>query len=133
MYERLLLFTIGAMVLGAVPSAGSASADERSGAEVVHEVCASCHATGINGAPRIGDARAWETRAARGLANLTDSAIKGIRNNRVHGGNPGQWRPNAEHAQWRPGDMPARGGKPSLTDQEIERAVRYMINRSSNP
>jgi len=79
---------------------------ERSGKEVVDAVCARCHAAGSNGAPRIGDKKAWAPLAARGLASLTKSALEGLR------------------------QMPPHGSNPSLTDVEIQRAITYMVNRS---
>jgi cytochrome c5 len=88
--------------------AGPAGAQrpERSGAEVVETVCASCHATGKLGAPKIGDKRAWSARASQGLTALTGHALTGIRN------------------------MPAHGGSPGLSDIEVERAITHMVNRS---
>ena len=41
----------------------NAQAGERSGKEVVDSVCAACHATGAQGAPKIGDQDAWHSRA----------------------------------------------------------------------
>jgi cytochrome c5 len=79
---------------------------ERSGKEVVDSVCSKCHATGVQGAPRIGDKQAWSKRASQGLSSLTDHALKGIRL------------------------MPAHGGSPDLTDFEIKRAITHMVNRS---
>src|SRR6266516_7667340 len=79
---------------------------ERSGKEVVQAVCASCHATGANGAPKIGDQKAWSKRASQGLTGLTRHALEGIRK------------------------MPSHGGNPGLTDLEIGRAVAYMVNQS---
>jgi cytochrome c5 len=79
---------------------------ERSGKEVVDSVCAACHASGANGAPKIGDRKAWSARASQGLGSLTRHALEGIRK------------------------MPAHGGNASLTDLEIGRAVTYMVNRS---
>jgi cytochrome c5 len=102
----------------------------RSGRQVVDEVCAACHAAGANGAPTIGDAAAWKPLATRGLSSLTESAVKGVRNIRPHGGSPSQWRPSAGRAQWRVGEMPARGGNAALSDAEIQRAIMYMVNRS---
>jgi cytochrome c5 len=78
----------------------------RSGRAVVEAVCASCHATGAKGAPKIGDEKAWAGLASRGLTGLTESALKGIRN------------------------MPPHGGNPGLTDIEIERAITFMVNQS---
>jgi len=95
-----------AIVLASLPTPTSAAYGDRSGRDVVETVCAECHATGANGAPRIGDRAAWSARAARGLTGLTQSALNGIRK------------------------MPAHGGNPSLTDVEIERAITYMVNAS---
>jgi cytochrome c5 len=83
-----------------------AQGSDRSGKEVVEAVCAACHRTGENGAPRIGDAKAWSARASQGLTALTQHAIHGIR------------------------QMPAHGGNPGVTDFELERAVTYMVNQS---
>ena len=83
-----------------------AQAAERTGKEVVDSVCIACHGTGVNGAPKIGDKKAWSKLASRGLTGLTDSALKGIRN------------------------MPPHGGNMALTDTEIERAITYMVNQS---
>ena len=49
-------------------TASTAVAADRSGKEVVDTVCAACHATGKDGAPKIGDQAAWAQRAAKGLA-----------------------------------------------------------------
>ena len=78
----------------------------RSGKEVVDAVCLGCHKTGAQGAPRIGDGKAWSKRASQGLTGLTQHALNGIR------------------------QMPAHGGNPGLTDLEIARAVTYMVNQS---
>jgi cytochrome c5 len=80
--------------------------DERSGKQVVEAVCLACHGSGANGAPKIGDKKAWDKRASQGLPGLTKNALKGIR------------------------QMPSHGGNPSLTDLEIERAITYMVNQS---
>jgi len=83
-----------------------AQRNDRSGKEVVEAVCSACHATGKEGAPRIGDETAWRARASQGLTALTQHAIQGIR------------------------QMPAHGGNPDVTDFEVERAVTYMVNQS---
>jgi len=79
---------------------------ERSGAQVYEQVCATCHASGANGAPKVGDRKAWAARSAQGLNSLTQHALEGIRN------------------------MPPHGGNFKLTDVEIERGITYMVNRS---
>jgi len=97
---------IAALVLLAPVAQQQAQAGTRSGKEVVEAMCAACHAGGANGAPRIGDEKAWGPRAALGLSSLTRYAIQGIR------------------------QMPAHGGNPGLSDFEIELAITYMVNQS---
>lgn len=92
-----------AAVLAACTAAGAA---EMTGQQVVEAQCAKCHATGKDGAPKIGDAAAWGKRTNAGLSSLTQSAIDGVRK------------------------MPAHGGKMELTDFELKRAVTYMVNQS---
>lgn len=76
----------------------------RSGKAVYEAVCFSCHATGAANSPKFSDASAWGARLAKGYDALVKSALNGL---------------NA---------MPARGGAPDLTDDEIKRAVAYMGN-----
>lgn len=79
---------------------------DRSGREIFDEVCVACHGTGAEGAPRVGDRKAWQGRYARGLTTLSQHALEGIRK------------------------MPSHGGRLTLTNLEIERAITYMANRS---
>ncbi len=97
---------IAAMAAFSMVSEAAAQHRERHGKAVVDAVCAPCHATGKNDAPRIGDEKAWSARSAQGLTALTDHALKGIRN------------------------MPAHGGNPGVSDIEIARAITYMVNQS---
>ncbi len=96
----------------AAPFASAASgpvatpADGRSGKAVVESVCLNCHRAGLLGAPRINDAPAWRQRAAKGLSELTSSAMEGLR------------------------QMPDHGGDASLTELELGRAITYMVNQS---
>jgi len=90
----------------AAAQAASAEERERGGKEVVETVCAVCHSTGVNGAPKIGDRKAWAKLTSQSLTSLTGAALKGVRK------------------------MPPHGGNPDLTDTEIERAVTYMVNQS---
>lgn len=89
------------------PEAAQAQAKERSGKEVVDAVCASCHASGEKGAPKVGDRAAWAPRLKQGMDALALKAIRG------HDG------------------MPPRGGTAALTDGEIKAAVNYMFNPAS--
>ncbi|HZN26270.1 MAG TPA: c-type cytochrome [Burkholderiales bacterium] len=103
-YLKMATFLIAASLSLAAHAADGQR--PRTGKQVVDEVCAKCHATGAQGAPRIGDNKAWQTRASRGLSSLNQSALKGIRN------------------------MPPHGARMDLTDLELKRAVTYMVNQS---
>jgi cytochrome c oxidase subunit 2 len=80
--------------------------DEETAEGVYEKVCATCHATGVAGAPKVGDREAWKERIDKGMEALVGNAIKGI------------------------GAMPPRGGNSSLSDSEVEAAVRYMVEES---
>lgn len=101
----LMVVTLALVALMA-PQTASAQGSERSGKQVVESGCASCHATGEKGAPKIGDKQAWSKLSERGLNSLTASALKGIR------------------------QMPPHGANMKLTDIEIERGITYMVNQS---
>jgi cytochrome c5 len=89
-----------------VSGGGGAAAGARSGEEVVKTVCAACHQAGVANAPKIGDKAAWAPHLKMGLNALVASAIKGK------------------------GAMPPKGGNPSLTDEEVTRAVVFMANQA---
>ncbi|MFT3719103.1 c-type cytochrome [Pseudorhodoferax sp.] len=74
-----------------------------SGEAVFKAQCAACHATGVAGAPKFGDAAAWAARIATGFDALVHSALKGK------------------------GAMAPQGGG-DFSDLEISRAVAYMAN-----
>lgn len=76
----------------------------RNGKAVYENVCTSCHAAGLAGAPKFGDSAAWAPRISKGYDTLVSHAIKGL---------------NA---------MPAKGGAADLTDDEVARAVAYIGN-----
>ena len=79
-------------------------AGNRTGAEIYQALCTSCHAAGLLGAPKTGDAEGWAARIAEGFEANVASVINGL------------------------GAMPPRGGGSDLTDTEVERAVAYLLN-----
>lgn len=83
----------------------SANTGPRSGEEVYKGACTNCHAAGMMGAPKFGDAGAWGPRIAQGEAKLLEHALKGF---------------NA---------MPAQGGG-DFSDLEVQRGMAYMVNGS---
>ena len=104
---KLLIAVLGFSLAASVTAqTASAQSGERGGKEVVEAVCSTCHRTGVNGAPKIGDKKAWAKLESQGLTSLTAIALKGIRK------------------------MPAHGGNLALGDTDIERAITYMVNQS---
>lgn len=85
---------------------GGAAAGARSGEEIVKAVCTACHQAGVANAPKLGDRAQWAPRIKQGLNALVASVVKGK------------------------GAMPPKAGDPSLTDEEIARAVVLMANEA---
>lgn len=104
--KQLIVAALLAFAVPIAPDEATAQGGGRSGKDVVESVCFACHGTGAQGAPKIGDRKAWSNRAAQGLTSLTQHALNGIR------------------------QMPPHGGNPGLTDLEIGRAITYMVNQS---
>ncbi len=84
---------------------------EHVGKTVYEGLCVACHGSGIPGIPQLGDVDAWAPRIEQGNAMLHDRAING------YTGNSGM-------------PMPARGGDPSLSDDDVKAAVDYMVANS---
>src|SRR5438034_8884190 len=84
---RTLIVTLSALAALLMQHGALGAVAEKSGKEVVESACIACHGNGINGAPRIGDSKAWSKRAAQGLTGLNANAIMGIRQIPAHGGN----------------------------------------------
>ncbi|MDZ7594159.1 MAG: c-type cytochrome [Thiobacillus sp.] len=87
----------------AAAAPAAAAADLVHGQQIYRQACAFCHDRGVAGAPKTGDAAAWNARLAQGMDALYTAAIRGK------------------------GAMPAKGGNPSLSDTDVNAAVDYMI------
>ena len=88
-------------------AAETASIDGKS---VYNKTCSMCHAAGVAGAPKPGDKENWAPRIAQGTETMYKHSIEG------YTGNSGM--------------MPARGGNPKLTDDEMKAAVDFMVAQS---
>ncbi|MBF8223207.1 cytochrome c5 family protein [Halomonas sp. 328] len=86
-------------------AAEEASADSGLDGETLYgsSGCAACHASGVAGAPVLGDADAWVARLEQGTETLYDHAINGL------------------------GAMPPKGGNAGLGDDEVKAIVDYMV------
>ncbi len=79
------------------------AADLARGKVVYADNCASCHDTGVTGAQKLADAKAWTPLVKEGKEYLYNAAIKGS-----FGG-------------------PAKGGNEKLSDADTKVAVDYMV------
>ena len=73
------------------------------GEQAYNDYCAGCHETGMLGAPVVGDTGDWETRSDLWDAVLFDHAITGYL------------------------EMPAKGGRNDLPEEEVKAAAEYML------
>lgn len=98
--------------VAASPGSGSNgdSGDEGDSAsleDTYKQVCASCHGTGMAGAPKTGEAGPWQARLDdKGRDTLYDNAINGFKG------------------------MPAKGGKADLSDDRVKELVDYILEES---
>jgi cytochrome c5 len=77
----------------------------KTGQQVFTGQCSACHAAGVAGAPKLGDAAGWAARIKTGYEALLGSVLKGK------------------------GNMPPQGGG-EFGELELGRAVVYMVNAS---
>lgn len=92
---------------GAAPVQVAAATGEFSAEQVYTQNCAMCHATGVAGAPKFGDADAWSARiTAKGFAMVVQNSITGI---------------NA---------MPAKGMCMTCTDENMTALVEYISGQA---
>ena len=98
---------LGMEFLNAVPEAqadtGRPGVNTLHGMRVYNKVCVQCHDEGKNGAPALEDHTDWQRRIFQGEEVLDQHAIQGYLK------------------------MPAKGGHPELSDQDVIDAVHYMI------
>ena len=80
------------------------------GKEVYDAACFICHASGVAGAPKYGDADNWAPRIAKGMDTLYEHSIKGFMGEN--------------------GLMPPKGGRPDFSDDDVKAAVDYMVENA---
>lgn len=99
------------MPSGTLKLGDGAEPGQRTGKQVFDKICLQCHGadSATAYAPKITKNDQWAPRIAKGFQTLVHNAVNGFQ---------GQ------------GQMPARGGAMDLTDDEVARAVAYMINQS---
>lgn len=78
------------------------------GAVIYGNLCAGCHTSGAGGAPKM-DAAGMGARAGQGKDTLYKHAIEGFTGSA--------------------GVMPAKGGNPALTDEQVKATVDWMLEQ----
>ena len=97
-----------AKAAAAAASAGQVAYDGTlDGAVIYNNLCGACHTAGAGGAPKLEKA-AWAARIAQGTDTLNKHAIEGF--------------------QGAAGIMPAKGGNPALTDEQVAATVQWMVD-----
>ncbi len=95
---------------GANDEAGAsqqAEAAPHPGEQIYFRSCFSCHASGVAGAPRVGDNAAWAERLAKGRDELVRITREGL-----------------------PPGMPPMGLCQDCTDEQLDQVIDYMLSES---
>lgn len=87
-------------------SAQAALAAEHPGKATYDAVCAACHNAGALNAPKIQQTVKWKLLSRKKFDGLVGNTLVGV------------------------GKMPAKGGKPTLTDMQVAWAVHYLVTVS---
>jgi cytochrome c5 len=106
--------TTGQAAMAAAQAAAAAAAQAQvaydgtlDGNVIYDKLCGACHTSGAGGAPQLTQAL-WSPRVAQGMDTLVKHAIEGY--------------------QGQAGLMPARGGNPSLSDDQVKATVKWMVD-----
>lgn len=112
---------VGAVYAGATGAASQAAATSAAasvaasqvayggtldGATIYDNLCTGCHTSGAGGAPKL-ETAAWTARIAQGSEVMHKHAIEGYTG--------------------AAGVMPAKGGNPALTDEQVIASVDWMV------
>lgn len=100
---RLIPVGAGGVTIGAAKIAIDAGVG--SPEEVYRSFCFVCHDAGVAGAPKLGDAAAWDPRIAQGMDTLLSHVVNGF---------------NA---------MPAKGTCMACSEDDLSAAIEYMISQ----
>ncbi len=102
---------VAASAVLVAPAPAAAPAPENVvGKTVYGKNCYLCHAANVAGAPKPGDKADWGPRIAQGMDVVYKHALEGFTGAK--------------------GQMPARGGSTTFTDDDVKASVNYMVDQS---
>jgi cytochrome c5 len=92
-------------IMAGVTSASDDDSAEKTPKQLYASTCLACHASGVAGAPKVGDKMAWQNRMGDGIDAIVTSAINGK------------------------GAMPPNGGS-TYSEEQIRSVVEFMLAES---
>ena len=92
-------------ILASSAGSGSGEMAQKSPQQLYEGACLACHASGVAGAPKVGDGAAWQARLGDGINALLTSAVKGK------------------------GAMPPKGGS-TYSDDQLRMVIEYILAES---
>lgn len=98
-----------ALIVGIAALLATPEARAEDGRIIYTQACAQCHASGVAGAPKLGDKPAWKERLSGGRDAMLAVVLKGK------------------------GAMPAKGGNASLSDAAAGAALDYILSQVKSP
>ena len=96
---QIVVITIMLAMHSAVPAYDA-------GVSVYNSKCVICHASGVAGAPKVGDPQAWAPRIAAGMDAMLANAINGKNS------------------------MPPMGTCTECSEADLATAIEYMVSKS---
>ncbi|XOV86247.1 MAG: c-type cytochrome [Pseudomonadota bacterium] len=92
---------------GSASTEVAAASGAKSPEDIYNQACATCHAIGVAGAPKLGDVAQWAPRIDKGIDVLYGSVLNGLA--------PG---------------MPAKGMCFTCSDDELRSVTDYMVSQA---
>lgn len=99
-----------AAALQAASASTAAYGGTLDGKTIYNQLCTGCHTAGVGGAPKLDAGGIGARMAQQGLEELVTKATEGFTGST--------------------GVMPARGGNPALTDEQMQKTVEWMVEQS---